>query len=78
MLSIPGAQIAAADCLLGKVGYGTTSECLAHGTPIVFVRRDYFNEEPFLRRLLQARDHPIHRAQPHRLFNFQMFCCASI
>lgn len=39
--------------LLGKIGYGTVSECLAHGTPLVFVRRDYFNEEPFLRRLLQ-------------------------
>ena len=49
------AQIAASDCLLGKVGYGTASECLAHGKPIVYVRRDYFNEEPFLRRLLQAR-----------------------
>lgn len=47
------AQIAAADVLLGKIGYGTVSECLAHSTPLVFVRRDYFNEEPFLRRLLQ-------------------------
>ena len=46
-------QIAAADVLLGKIGYGTVSECLAHSTPLVFVRRDYFNEEPFLRRLLQ-------------------------
>ncbi|BDA43718.1 probable galactokinase at C-terminar half [Coccomyxa sp. Obi] len=45
--------IAAADVLLGKIGYGTVSECLAHSTPLVFVRRDYFNEEPFLRRLLQ-------------------------
>lgn len=46
-------QISAADVLLGKIGYGTVSECLAHSTPLVFVRRDYFNEEPFLRRLLQ-------------------------
>ena len=29
------------------------SECLCAGTPMVFLRRDYFNEEPFLRRLLQ-------------------------
>ena len=46
-------QIAASDALIGKIGYGTVSECLAHGKPLVFVRRDYFNEEPFLRRLLQ-------------------------
>ena len=46
-------QIAASDALIGKIGYGTVSECLAHSKPLVFVRRDYFNEEPFLRRLLQ-------------------------
>jgi hypothetical protein len=33
--------------------YGSVSECLCAGTPMVFLRRDYFNEEPFLRRLLQ-------------------------
>ena len=49
-------QLAACDCMLGKIGYGTVSECLAHGTPMVFVRRDYFNEEPFLRRLLQLNN----------------------
>lgn len=49
-------QIAAADALIGKIGYGTVSECLAHATPLVFVRRDYFNEEPFLRRLLQMHN----------------------
>jgi hypothetical protein len=27
------------------------SECLAHGVPLVFVRRDFFNEEPFLRKV---------------------------
>jgi len=49
-------QIAASDALIGKIGYGTVSECLAHGKPLVFVRRDYFNEEPFLRRLLQIHN----------------------
>lgn len=48
--------IAAADCVLGKIGYGTTSECLAHSTPLIFLRRDYFNEEPFLRKLLEVHD----------------------
>ena len=38
----------------GKIGYGTTSEALAFKVPFVFVRRDYFNEEPFLRNMLEV------------------------
>ncbi|PUZ59232.1 hypothetical protein GQ55_4G024000 [Panicum hallii var. hallii] len=45
--------IAASDCMLGKIGYGAASEVLAYKLPLVFVRRDYFNEEPFLRNLLE-------------------------
>ncbi|XP_068636633.1 L-arabinokinase-like [Aristolochia californica] len=45
--------IAASDCMLGKIGYGTFSEALAYKVPFVFVRRDYFNEEPFLRNMLE-------------------------
>lgn len=45
--------MAASDCMLGKIGYGTASEALACKLPLVFVRRDYFNEEPFLRNLLE-------------------------
>ncbi|OQU77002.1 hypothetical protein SORBI_3010G253200 [Sorghum bicolor] len=45
--------MAASDCMLGKIGYGTASEVLACKLPLVFVRRDYFNEEPFLRNLLE-------------------------
>ncbi|KAK9265993.1 hypothetical protein L1049_012493 [Liquidambar formosana] len=45
--------IAASDCMLGKIGYGTVSEALAYKLPLVFVRRDYFNEEPFLRNMLE-------------------------
>ncbi|KAL6501857.1 D-arabinose 1-dehydrogenase (NAD(P)(+)) [Orobanche gracilis] len=45
--------IAASDCMLGKIGYGTVSEALAFKIPFVFVRRDYFNEEPFLRNMLE-------------------------
>eukprot|EP00854_Cymbomonas_tetramitiformis_P009687 gene9687-11483_t len=37
----------------GKIGYGTTSESLAHHVPLVYVRRNFFNEEPFLRKLLE-------------------------
>ena len=46
-------QIAACTCVLGKIGYGTVSECLAHHKPLVFIRRDFFNEEPFLRKQLE-------------------------
>eukprot|EP00249_Psilotum_nudum_P019822 c27434_g1_i1 orf=150-3173(+) len=45
--------IAASNCMLGKIGYGTASEALAFNVPFVFVRRDYFNEEPFLRNMLE-------------------------
>ncbi|KAJ8766051.1 hypothetical protein K2173_020567 [Erythroxylum novogranatense] len=45
--------MAASDCMLGKIGYGTVSEALAFKLPFVFVRRDYFNEEPFLRNMLE-------------------------
>lgn len=38
----------------GKIGYGTVSEALAYKVPFVFVRRDYFNEEPFLRHMLEV------------------------
>lgn len=49
-------QIEAADCILGKIGYGAVSECLAHQKPFVFVRRDFFNEEPFLRKQLEVHN----------------------
>ena len=49
----PAAQVEACDVVLGKIGYGTASECLAHRRPLVFLRRDFFNEEPFLRKLLE-------------------------
>lgn len=43
-----------AACLALGNRYGTASECLAHGVPLAFLRRDYFNEEPFLRKLLEV------------------------
>ncbi|CAN1799210.1 ARA1 [Linum perenne] len=45
--------IAASNCMIGKIGYGTTSEAMAYNLPFIFVRRDYFNEEPFLRNILE-------------------------
>lgn len=55
--------VAAADCVLGKIGYGTASESLAYGVPLVFVRRDHFNEEPFLRKLLELHECSVEMAR---------------
>lgn len=38
----------------GKIGYGTASEALAYKVPFIFIRRDYFNEEPFVRNMLEV------------------------
>lgn len=44
--------ISCADVVIGKIGYGTVSECIAHKTPLVFVRRQNFAEEERLIDLL--------------------------
>ncbi|TFK69693.1 hypothetical protein BDN72DRAFT_888220 [Pluteus cervinus] len=44
---------AVADVLLGKLGYGTTSECVDACTPFVYVSRPLFVEEHGLKLLLQ-------------------------
>lgn len=48
--------IAAADVVLGKLGYGTVSECLTHHTPLVYVPRSNWPEEAPLREYLQSRE----------------------
>ncbi|KAG0057825.1 hypothetical protein BGZ83_000012 [Gryganskiella cystojenkinii] len=35
----------AADIVIGKLGYGTCSECIAHDTPLIYVSRPQFVEE---------------------------------
>jgi UDP:flavonoid glycosyltransferase YjiC (YdhE family) len=42
--------IAAADCVIGKLGYGTVVECLLSQTPLVHVPRGDFREEAELAR----------------------------
>ncbi|GEM12369.1 L-arabinokinase [Rhodotorula toruloides] len=44
-----------ADCVLGKLGYGTCSETLSCRTPFIYVPRPLFVEEFGLKRLMQAR-----------------------
>uniref|UniRef100_A0A0E0GBI3 Uncharacterized protein n=1 Tax=Oryza nivara TaxID=4536 RepID=A0A0E0GBI3_ORYNI len=52
LLSVPATAAQEQSCR-GKIGYGTASEALACKLQFIFVRRDYFNEEPFLRILLE-------------------------
>ncbi|KAG7089308.1 hypothetical protein E1B28_011004 [Marasmius oreades] len=49
---------AAADVLLGKLGYGTVAECVDSKTPVVFVPRPLFIEEHGLKLLLQESGVP--------------------
>lgn len=48
--------IAVADVVLGKLGYGTVSECLVHGVPLMFVPRTHWPEEEFLEKLVNSYD----------------------
>jgi galactokinase len=48
--------ISCADVVIGKIGYGTVSECIAHKTPLVFVRRQNFAEEERLIELLSCHE----------------------
>ncbi|KAI7862632.1 hypothetical protein BDF14DRAFT_1853212 [Spinellus fusiger] len=43
----------AADVVLGKLGYGTCSECIGHQTPFIYVSRPQFVEEHGLLKLMK-------------------------
>lgn len=40
--------VAAADAVLGKLGYGFVSECICNDTPLVYVPRSHWPEEAYL------------------------------
>jgi hypothetical protein len=44
--------VATADCVIAKPGYGTTGECMANGTPMVFHPRTEFAEYAVLRKAI--------------------------
>lgn len=46
--------IASCDAVLGKCGYGTVAECVANGTPLLYVPRPDWPEEETLLRWLEA------------------------
>ncbi|CAH1757618.1 8393_t:CDS:2 [Entrophospora sp. SA101] len=43
----------AADAVIGKLGYGTCSECIGHSKPFIYVPRPQFIEELGLRKLME-------------------------
>jgi hypothetical protein len=55
--------VASCDAVLGKCGYGTVTECVANGTPLLYVPRPDWPEEPTLVAWLKA--HRAGVAVPH-------------
>ncbi|KAF9913628.1 hypothetical protein BX616_009807 [Lobosporangium transversale] len=49
----------AADIVIGKLGYGTCSECIAHDTPLIYVSRPQFVEEHGLIKLMINHGLPV-------------------
>ncbi|KAF9431381.1 hypothetical protein BGZ76_000380 [Entomortierella beljakovae] len=49
----------AADIVIGKLGYGTCSECIAHDTPLIYVSRPQFIEEHGLIRMMIKHGLPV-------------------
>lgn len=48
--------LASVDCILGKCGYGTVAECVVNGTPLAYVPRPDWPEEPGLVDWLDRHD----------------------
>ncbi|KAG0265654.1 hypothetical protein BG011_004253 [Mortierella polycephala] len=49
----------AADVVIGKLGYGTCSECIAHDTPLIYVSRPQFVEEHGLIKMMLNHGLPV-------------------
>ncbi|KAK3839978.1 MAG: hypothetical protein J3R72DRAFT_369920 [Linnemannia gamsii] len=49
----------AADIVIGKLGYGTCSECIAHDTPLIYVSRPQFIEEHGLIKMMINHGLPV-------------------
>ena len=45
--------LAASDAVVGKLGYGLVSDCLANRVPFLYAPRDRFREEPILARAIE-------------------------
>lgn len=49
----------ASDIVIGKLGYGTCSECIAHDKPLIFVPRPQFVEEHGLIKMMKKHGIPV-------------------
>jgi L-arabinokinase len=49
----------AVDAVIGKLGYGTVSEILAHDVPMIYVQRTHWNEQQYLLDLMHRHGAPI-------------------
>ena len=57
-----------ADAVLGKIGYGTVSECVAHGTPLIYVPRSNWPEEVQVEGYLNSKNAGV-RLSPDDFYN---------
>ncbi|CAG8515596.1 4039_t:CDS:2 [Cetraspora pellucida] len=55
----------AADVVMGKLGYGTCSECIGHGKPFIYVPRPQFIEEYGLRSLMETQGLCVEMSKEH-------------
>ncbi|KAF0497662.1 galactokinase like protein [Gigaspora margarita] len=55
----------AADAVMGKLGYGTCSECIGHGKPFIYVPRPQFIEEYGLRNLMETQGSCVEMSKDH-------------
>ncbi len=44
--------IASVDCVIGKIGYGVSTECMLNGTPLIYLPRQRFAEYPVLEKAI--------------------------
>ncbi|CAG8566959.1 1755_t:CDS:2, partial [Acaulospora colombiana] len=55
----------AVDAVMGKLGYGTCSECIGHGKPFIYVPRPQFIEELGLKRLMEIQGSCVEMSKEH-------------
>ena len=60
--------VASCDAVLGKCGYGTVSECVVNATPLMYIPRPDWPEEPVLLQWLESRNAAV-SVEPGRLYS---------
>ncbi len=62
---------ASVDIVISKLGYGTVTESLASGTPLLYTPRDGFSEFPVLEKFIEPYGH-ISRIEEHKFNSLQL------